>query len=60
MGISVSPGSGAKELQKVPYFKYYNAFEWESRFTLGLNIAKNLIDYTHQNNCLINYFYFTN
>ncbi len=26
------------------FLKYYNALEWESRFTLGLNGAKN-IDY---------------
>ncbi len=28
----------------VPCLKYYNTLEWESRFTLGLNAAKN-VDY---------------
>ncbi len=28
----------------VPFLKYYNLLEWKSRFTLGLNTAKN-IDY---------------
>ncbi len=26
----------------LPFLKYYNAWEWKGRFTLGLNIAKNI------------------
>ncbi len=32
---------GSKDL---PFLKYYNGQEWESRFTLALNTVKN-IDY---------------
>ncbi len=35
------PGSGAQELQRLTCLKYYNVLKWESRFTLGLNAAKN-------------------
>ncbi len=28
-------------LQRLPFLKYYNVLEWENRFTLGLNTAKN-------------------
>ncbi len=40
------PKGGARGLQRFTFLKYYNAREWEStsRFTLGLNAAKN-IDY---------------
>ncbi len=41
MHISISPGSGAWDLQRLPFLKYYNVLEWESRFTFGLNAAKN-------------------
>ncbi len=39
--VSISGRSGAKGLQGLPFWKYYNALEWESRFTLGLNVASN-------------------
>ncbi len=28
-------------LQRLPYLKYYNVLKWESKFTFGLNTAKN-------------------
>ncbi len=39
--MSISPVSGARELQKSVYLKSYNVQKWEIRFTLGLNAAKN-------------------
>ncbi len=30
-----------KSHKRLPFFKYYNVLEWENRFTLGLNAAKN-------------------
>ncbi len=33
--------SGTRELERLPFLKYYNALKQESRFTLGLNAAKN-------------------
>ncbi len=44
MNISISLRNGANGLQILPFLKYYNVLEWESRFTLGLNAAEN-IDY---------------
>ncbi len=41
MHISIFPRSGIRELQGQPFLKYYNVLEWESKRTLGLNIAKN-------------------
>ncbi len=37
----VSPRSGARGLQRFPYLKNYEIQKQESRFTLGLNAAKN-------------------
>ncbi len=39
--MSLSPASGARGLQKLPWLKYYNVLKWKSRFTLVLNGAKN-------------------
>ncbi len=39
--MSISPTSGARELQRSVCLKSYNAQKQESRFTLGLNAAKN-------------------
>ncbi len=41
MHISISLRSRARWLQILPFLKYFNVLEWESRFTLGLNAAKN-------------------
>ncbi len=30
--------------KNVPFLKYFNALEWESRFTLGPNATKNIKD----------------
>ncbi len=38
---SISSRIGARGLQRLSLVKYYNVLEWESRFTLGLNAAKN-------------------
>ncbi len=40
--ISVSLRSGAKGIQRLPFLKYYNVLEWESRFVLGPNTAGNM------------------
>ncbi len=32
--------SGARGLERLSYWKYYNALQWESTFTQGLNAAK--------------------
>ncbi len=40
--MSISPWSGARGLQRLIFLKYYNTLKWESRFTLGLNTAKNM------------------
>ncbi len=42
--ISISPRSGAMGLQRLPFLKYYNVLEWEKRFILWLNGAKNTYD----------------
>ncbi len=41
MHIFISPRSGARGLQTLPCLKYYNVLQWESKFTLWLNGAKN-------------------
>ncbi len=41
--ISISFRKGGKRLRRLPFLKYYNVLEWESRFTLGLNTAKKKI-----------------
>ncbi len=33
--------SGARGLEKLPCFKYYNVAKWENRLTSGLNAAQN-------------------
>ncbi len=47
--MSISPQSGAMELQRLPSLKYFNVQKWEHRFTLGLDAAKNmwLIQHTY-------------
>ncbi len=44
MRISIYIRNEARGLQRFAFLKYYNAQEWEStsRFTLGLNAAKNI------------------
>ncbi len=42
--ICISPRSGARDSKNFPVFKYYNALKLESRFTSGLNAAKNTDD----------------
>ncbi len=37
----ISPRSEARRLQRLPFLKNYNVLEWEKRFTLGPNSAKN-------------------
>ncbi len=39
--MSISVRSGARGLERLPSFKYYNVQKLESRFTLGLIGAKN-------------------
>ncbi len=39
--MSISLQSGARGLQRLPYLKYCNVWEWEGRFTLQQNAAKN-------------------
>ncbi len=39
--MSISPKRGVKDLQRLISFKCYKVLKWESRFTLGLNAAKN-------------------
>ncbi len=39
--LSIFPGSAARELQRLIYLKYCYVLKWESRFTIGLNAAKN-------------------
>ncbi len=43
---SISLSTPGMELvsKDLPFLKYYNALEWGSKFTIGLNTAKN-IDY---------------
>ncbi len=38
--IFISPRSGARGLQRLPFLKYNNILEWESWLSLGLNVAK--------------------
>ncbi len=38
--MSISPGSEAKELQRLPGLKYYNVMKWETRLNWGFNVAK--------------------
>ncbi len=40
----IFPRNGLKGFKDALRLKYYNTLEWESRFTLGLNTAKN-VDY---------------
>ncbi len=35
------PQKWSQGAPKIACLKYYNVLEWESRFTLGLNAAKN-------------------
>ncbi len=39
--MSISLRSGARGFQRLIYLKYYSILNLESRFTLGLNAAKN-------------------
>ncbi len=39
--MSISPTSGASELQRPVYLNSFNVQKCEIRFTLGLNAAKN-------------------
>ncbi len=39
--VSISPWSGARGLQRSPFFKYFSALEWKKTFTLGLKATKN-------------------
>ncbi len=45
---STSFTSGARVLQRLPCFKYYNVLKWNSRFTLGLDATK-ITDYINNN-----------
>ncbi len=38
--MSISPKSGARGLERLPYLKYYDVLKWENRLTLGINTAK--------------------
>ncbi len=38
--MSISPRNEARELQRLPCFKYYNLLKQESRFTVGLTPPK--------------------
>ncbi len=40
--MSISPWSGARELQKLISLKYYDVTKWKIRFPLRLNHAKNI------------------
>ncbi len=40
--MPIFPKSGATALQRLPFSKYYDVLKWQSRFTLGLNAAKNV------------------
>ncbi len=42
-----TPGVELEGFIDLPFLNYYNAWVWESRFTLGLNFAKNT-DYFKQ------------
>ncbi len=42
--MSTSTRKGAKGLQILLFFKYYNVLKWENRFTLELDAAK-ITDY---------------
>ncbi len=37
----ISPESGVGGLQRLSSLKYYCVLKWESRFTLGVDAAKN-------------------
>ncbi len=39
--MSISSKSGARA-PRIAMFEIYNGLKWESRFTLGLNAAKNM------------------
>ncbi len=41
MHMSTFLRSGPRGPQLLPCLKYYNALKWKSRFTYGLNAAKN-------------------
>ncbi len=42
--ICISLRNEARGLQRLTFLKYFNALEWESRFTLGQNATKNTKD----------------
>ncbi len=39
--ISIFPRTGVRGLQRLPFLKIFNVLEWERRFPLGPNAAKN-------------------
>ncbi len=39
--MSISPQSGARELERLIWLKYDNVLKWQNTFNLGLNTAKN-------------------
>ncbi len=41
--LSVSLQSGARGLEGLPSLNYYNVQKWESRFTLQLIAARNML-----------------
>ncbi len=54
--ISISPRSGDRASKRLPFFKY--AREWKSRFTFGLNAARNtdyIEKYAKQKLCKIKF-----
>ncbi len=42
MHMSISPWSGDKGLQRLPFMKFYNVLEEKCKFTIGLNTVKNI------------------
>ncbi len=38
--MSISPRGGAREVQRLPHFIYYNVLKQESKFILGLHDGK--------------------
>ncbi len=47
MHFSISARSGTRWLQRLQFCKYYVVLEWENRFTLRMDAAKNT-DYINQ------------
>ncbi len=43
--MSITPEREARSLQRLAFSKYYNVQKWRSKFTLGLNAAKNTHDF---------------